>query len=581
MNTQEIDQRITLAALEPYIEHMGRTAVFMAVVPVTVVAVLWDQVNQGILVIWLLLMLTSIGIRYRFSTAYGKRQATFREAGIWCRRMQAISLVLGLLWSFAILTFFVESSPPHQVFIITVAVTLGIGSISAGTHWLPLYYVYGVPILLAITVRLLMVATLPYIALAAMMFLALLASLAFVKKLNSIVRSEMELRHQSAELASQLRIKTEEAEEAVYAKSRVLAAASHDLRQPLHALSLFFDALKEPQSANEQVRIFKRIDTSIGSLRKLFDTLFDMSRLDANVVHPEYSHFDIRQCLEDLYEEYRGEARERQLTLKLQVTSCVVKSDRALLERILRNLISNALHYTHSGTVLIAARKRQGSVLVQVWDTGIGIPRESQENVFQEFQRLHDSSTRSEKGLGFGLAIVRRLCELMNHPLSLRSIIGRGSMFSVEVPKGNAGLAMEQPTNQYPPEHNPGYQVMVIDDDPSILNAMNTLLSAWGFNVVVAASLDEALAQANRCPSAPDLILSDLSLQGNDSGIEVIHRLRAHFDSEVPGILISGSTNAVQLKQAETSGLRLIQKPISPIMLRSIIQHHLAAAEAG
>lgn len=580
MNAEEIEQQITLAALEPYIERMSQTALLMAIVPLTVVGVMWDQASHLLLLAWLTGMLALIGIRYVVSRAYARRTTAIRHTRIWARRMLRLSLLLGTLWCFAILVFFSEGSTPHQVFMITVAVTLGIGSISSGTHWLPLYYAYGVPILLSLIIRLALVATLPYIALAAMMCLALWASVAFAKSLNALVRSEMRLRHESAELAGLLRIKTEEAEEAVYAKSRVLAAASHDLRQPLHALSLFVDALREPVSVREQARILKRIDTSIASLRKLFDSLFDMSRLDAKVVHPEFSHFDIRQCLEDLREEYRDEAAKRKLELRLRVPSCVVKSDRVLLERILRNLISNALRYTSAGGVLIAARKRPTSVLIQVWDTGIGIPDESRDLAFIEFKRLQLDRVEREKGLGFGLAIVRRLCELMAYPLTLNSIPDRGSVFSLEVPSGDP----EQMRQPGPGEatrlwSNPGHTVMVIDDDANILNAMKTLLSVWGFKPIVAQNLDQALNQAKATQQGPDLILSDLSLPGHDNGIELIRRLRSEFESEIPAVLISGSTNATELKKAEHSGLRLVQKPISPTLLRSIVQHHLASAE--
>ncbi|EMP56404.1 two-component hybrid sensor and regulator [Marinobacter santoriniensis NKSG1] len=579
MNASEIEQRTAQAALEPYIESMGRTALLTTVVPITFAGILWPEVGRTSLLVWLLLVLTVIGIRYLASTAYEKKQSDFRESGRWCRRMLMISLSLGLLWAFAILNFFAESSPPHQVFTITIAVTLGIGSISAGTHWLPLYYVYGLPILLALTVRLAMVGTLPYLALSGMMFLALLACVVFVKKLNSVVHSEMILRHESAELADQLKIKTEEAEESVYAKSRVLAAASHDLRQPLHALSLFFDALKEPQPAAEQSRIFKRIDVSIEALRKLFDALFDMSRLDANVVHPELSHFDIRQCLEDLQEEYRKEAEKRQLRLRVRAVSCPIESDRALLQRILRNLISNSLRYTQHGGVLISARKRQSSVLIQVWDTGIGIPKESREKAFMEFQQLQSGTTGNDKGLGFGLAIVRRLCDLLGYPLTLRSAVGRGSVMSLEVPIGDKeSVGHTVSENQHALLKNPGQRVMVIDDDPSILNAMHTLLTAWGFKVDTATSYSEAMALKQHDAPAPHLILSDLSLQNQENGIEVIRQFRNRYQREIPGILISGTTDPKQLREARASGLHMIQKPISPPLLRSIIQHQLSLA---
>ena len=548
----------------------------MAVIPVIVAGVLWSRVPPISISLWLALVLALIGIRYLASAAYEKRRVSFQEAGLWCRRMLMISLSLGLLWAFAILAFFVDDSQPHQVFIITVAVTLGIGSISSGTHWLPLYYVYGVPILLALTLRLLMVGTLPFMALSLMMFLALLASVAFVRKLNSVVRSEMFLRHESANLAEQLRIKTAEAEEAVFAKSRVLAAASHDLRQPLHALSLFFDALKVPQSIEEQSRIFRRVDTSIASLRKLFDALFDMSRLDANIVRPELSHFDVCPFLEDIVEEYRKEATNRKLKLKLRAVSGIIKSDCTLLERILRNLISNALRYTNSGGILIAVRKRPCSVIIQVWDTGIGIPRESHAKAFMEFQRLHLDAGGREKGLGFGLAIVKRLCELLEHPLSLRSIVGKGSVLSLEVPAGDenasktsfAALPEASTTST-------GHRILVVDDDASILNAMETLLSTWGFRVFTARDFADSVDQRAGSDCPPDLILTDLDLRQQQNGIDVIESFRDYYGHKIPGILISGTTDREQLQKAKASGIRLIEKPLSPPLLRSIILHQL------
>ncbi|MDX1799825.1 MAG: hybrid sensor histidine kinase/response regulator [Marinobacter sp.] len=580
MNAEKIEQRIKLAALEPYIEQMGQNALISTIVPLTVVAVMWDQTSHTLLLVWLLGTLIMIAIRYAASSAYAKRTKAVLNPGVWARRMLYISLLLGALWCFAILAFFSEGSAPHQVFLITVAVTLGIGSISSGTHWLPLYYVYGVPILLSLIIRFALVGTLPYLALAAMMGLALMAAVAFAKKLNAVVRSEMWLRHESSELAGQLRIKTEEAEQAVYAKSRVLAAASHELRQPLHALSLFVDALRETLKNDEQVRILKRMGTSVGSLRKLFDSLFDMSRLDADVVYPEIGHFDLRPILQDLQDEYRDEATRRQLELRLRAPSCVIRTDRVLLERILRNLISNALRYTPAGGVLIAARVRSSSILIQVWDTGIGIPSESHDIAFIEFKRLQSASTDREKGLGFGLAIVRRLCDLMGYPVTLRSVLDRGSVFSLEVPRGDPEQVRqahpEQPAERW---RNPGHTVMIIDDDANILNAMKTLLSVWGFHPVVSQSPGEALDMAKAIRHGPDLILSDLSLPGQQNGIELIQKLRGEFQSKIPAFLISGSTNAVELKKAEDSGLKLIQKPISPMLLRSMIQHHLAATE--
>ncbi len=582
MNSRKIEQRIKFAAIAPYIAYIREWSVFTPLIPLTTVGVLWHQVDRALLMGWFTLMLSGIFFRYLLSSGFHQQTVQYQEGGTWRLRLLAISAYLSTLWCLAILFFFIETSAPHQVFLITIAVTLGIGSISSGMHWLPLYYVYGIPILVALTVRLAMVGTPPYLALSLMMVCALLAAYSFAKKLNGMVRSEMRMRYESEALTRKLRFKTEEAEKAVCAKSRVLAAASHDLRQPLHALSLFIDALRESRSPAEDTRLFKRIDLSMAAMRHLFDALFDMSRLDANVVQPEFRHFDIAHCLTNLQEEYQPEAEKKQLRLRLHVRSHIVVSDPILLDRILRNIIGNAVRYTHSGGVLISARRREKAILVQVWDTGTGIPPESHEKVFLEFQRLQRDSDETRKGIGLGLAIVRRLCNLLGYPLKLRSSVGTGSVFSIEVPEGSTSLVTPQNRgNRHMEWHHTESLLLVIDDDWAILSAMNTLLSNWGFKVLVAESLAQCEEQLQATGLKPDLILSDLNLTGPDNGIDILHRLQDQYGEDIPGILISGSTDLTLLNLASKSGLRLIQKPVHPLELRSIIQHQLVKKTAS
>ncbi|WP_166264628.1 ATP-binding response regulator [Marinobacter caseinilyticus] len=579
MNETEIEQRITFEALVPHFEKMREWAFFTTLVPITVVVVMWSQVDQWMLLGWLLLVLAGIGARFVLTTAYHRQAVHYQNARKWHVRLLMMSVYLGGLWAIAVFAFYVPDSPPHQIFIITLSVTLGVGSITSGTYWLPLYFVYGVPILTALLIRFALMGTLPFAALVLMMMFALLASFSFAKKLNMLVRSEMRLRLESADMTHKLEVKSEELQDAVYAKSRILATASHDLRQPLHALSLFIDALKQSDSPAESARIFRRIDLSMESMRKLFDALFDMSRLDANVVQPELSHFDIAQCLAELRDEFAAKAEKKQLRLIVHARSDAVWSDQALLERILRNLIENALRYTRSGGVLLTARRRKATILIQVWDTGIGIPQESQNKAFAEFQQLERPSDEQDQGLGFGLAIVRRLCNLLDYPLELHSKVGKGSIFSVEVPVGEiASSQVQHDGSNKPSWHASGQCIVVIDDDMNVLNAMETLLASWQFDVIAAPSLTEIQDQLRTSDRRPDLILSDLSLNGADNGIEAINSLRNQYgDPGIPGILITGSTGTEQLKLAEESGLKLVQKPVRPASLRSIIQHHLSA----
>lgn len=581
MSALDIEERITFESLSPYFPSLRRWSIVTAIVPLTVVIVLWPRNEATLLVGWLLAALAGIYAKYLLSRHYQLHASRDKSASKWHVGLLLSTAFMGSLWVIATFAFFDEHSAPHQVFMITVAVTLGIGSITSGTHWLPLYYVYGVPILIALILRLAFVGSLPYLALACLMVLALLTAINIAKQLNATVRSEMRLHYSSADLARELQHKTREAQEAVFAKSRILATASHDLRQPLHAISLYIDALRDTPKHNRQegTRIFRRLDTCLGILRKQFDGILDISRLDANAVQPEPYHFDIAECLEGLEREYREEARNRHLSLRMHSSRTVVNSDRALLERILRNLITNALRYTNTGGVLIASRRRKDHVLIQVIDTGSGIPPDKQETAFIEFQQLDNAGQEQEKGLGFGLAIVRRLCELLGLPLSLRSRVGYGSTFEIRCPLGSEAQAENHVKHDanHPHAHDRQKLVLVIDDDPSVLDAMHTLLSRWGLTVIVAESLVDMLQKMPESQTAPDLILTDLSLLKGPDGIGIISQLRDHFRTNIPGVLISGTTDPDKLKQARSSGYRLVQKPINPSELRSLVQHQLYA----
>ncbi|SFN60573.1 hybrid sensor histidine kinase/response regulator [Marinobacter pelagius] len=581
MNATEIEQRITFEALAPHFNKMREWAAITILVPLTVVLVLWNQMDRVLLSGWFVLVLAGIGARYLLTTAYQKQVVTHASAEPWHRKLLLLQIYLGALWAIAVFLFASTESVPHQVFMITLALILGIGSISAGTHWLPLYYSYGMPIKGALVAYFISLGEVAWFALAMMVAFAILASYSFAKKLNSIVRSEMHLRFETDNLADQLRQRSQELQTAIRAKSRTLATASHDFRQPLHALSLFFDALKGASSPQEEQRILGRIDASLDAMRRMFDALFDMSRLDANIIQPEPVDFDIEFFLVQLKEEFQEKAEQKGLILRLHTRPAVVRVDRTLLERVMRNLIANAIRYTRSGGILISARLRQDSVLVQVWDTGIGIPREAQDRIFVEFEQAHPSphEDEREKGLGFGLAIVHKLCELMGLPLDLRSSEGRGSVFSLTLPAGDpTRIRHREDKAPEPVWQASGHHILVIDDDLNVLNAMETLLRRWSFNVTAASSLPEALRKTH---GRPDLVLSDFSLEGSQNGVEVIGSLRKRYGPDLPGIIITGTTSSRQLREVERSGLRMIHKPVSPARLRSLIQRQLTSTASA
>jgi signal transduction histidine kinase/CheY-like chemotaxis protein len=362
------------------------------------------------------------------------------------------------------------------------------------------------------------------------------------------------------------------------AKSRFLAAASHDLRQPLHALGLFVAQLRSQSATGDKGQIVERIDTAVAAMNELFNALLDISKLDAGVLTPNYTEFPILHLLRRIESTFAGMAREKGLSLRIVPTSAWVRSDAILLERILINLVSNAVRYTSRGGVVVGCRRRDGILRIEVWDSGAGIPEDQRKNIFGEFYRITDAG-RDQRGgvgggLGLGLAIVDRLGKLLDHPIALASRPGKGTRFSVSAPLCRPGRAA-QPAAAAPLDSADvarGKLIVVIDDDPLVLDGTGGLLRSWGSRVVAGAT-DAAVTQALRAqPSVPDLIISDYRLPDGKNGIEAIDGVRKAFGQDIPAFLISGDTDPELLRQAQSCGFHLVHKPVQPMTLRAMLQ---------
>ena len=387
------------------------------------------------------------------------------------------------------------------------------------------------------------------------------------------------LQESYATLEHKVEERTRQLELANLAKSRFLAAASHDLRQPLHALGLFVAQLHGRMRANERRRIVARIDAALSAMNELFNALLDISKLDAGVLSPSITEFPVAKLLDRVDTTFTGAAREKGLSLRVISSSAWVRSDFILLERIVFNLVSNAVRYTSSGGVVVGCRKRGVNLRIEVWDTGPGVPQDQQQNIFGEFYRLGapGGDGRSGLGLGLGLAIVDRLCRLLDHSVRLTSILGKGSCFSVAVPRVAARPEIgESPAPAHPlMDASDRKLVVVIDDDPLVLEGMGGLFRSWGYHLLVAGTDDEALAGVADRDRPPDLIVSDYHLSGGKTGIEVIEGLRRTLSAEIPAFLVSGDTSPELLRQARASGYHLLHKPVDPMTLRAMVSYVL------
>lgn len=395
---------------------------------------------------------------------------------------------------------------------------------------------------------------------------------------SALKSAQAHLEQRVADATEQLAQKKEEAEHANQAKSRFLAAASHDLRQPLHALGLFVASLTDKPLPDEVRRTVTQIDKSVVAMQDLLDALLDISRLDAGTVTPKLADFPVYRLLSAMETSYALNAERKGIELRTVPSSVAVRSDPILLERILHNLVSNAVRYTARGKVLLGCRRRGAHLRIEVWDTGVGIAADQLRLIFDEFYRVTDPLAE-ERGLGLGLAIVDRLARLLGHKISVRSVPGKGSMFAIDVPCAiGAAAEGEAVAPAADSAEFPATLIMVIDDDHAALAATRTLFESWGCRVLTAGSGTEAEAQLRKRPERPGLFVCDYRLSHTETGIELLDRLRTLTRGDTPAVVISADTSIEVQRAAEASGYPLLHKPLRPAKLRALTHHLLTRA---
>jgi signal transduction histidine kinase len=365
-------------------------------------------------------------------------------------------------------------------------------------------------------------------------------------------------------------------------KSRFLASASHDLRQPLHALNLFVAQLQTESDPEACIQLITRINAAVSSMNELFDALLDMSKLDSGVLQPNLSEFPIELLLTRMETTFANASREKGLRLGIVLSSAWVRSDFILLERILMNLVTNAVRYTPHGGVVVGCRRCGSRLRIDVCDSGSGIADEQQRHIFDEFVQLDPQKLHHRGGLGLGLSIVDRLGRLLDHPIEVKSRVGKGSRFSITVPLVAARSEATEAPDLLMTITDParGKLVIVIDDDSLVLDGMDGILRSWGCDVVTAQSCETALAKLSAQRLKPDLIISDYRLAVGQTGIEAIRRLRGELGAPIPAFLISGDTVPERLREASARGYHLLHKPVAPMLLRAMVNQLLKACDA-
>ncbi len=571
---EDNDPRIRAAQTESLYRHAPMALVASMLVVAFVAVVMWNIFTDQRALWWSVSVGLVTLLRGGCVGIFLRRGSEWSTA-FWQRLFLVGTVAAGAACGFAGIVLYVPGAVEYQAILAVALLGLGAGSIASLTTYLPAFYAYFTLLAVPIIVRLYLDGGATHTIMASIAASFYIMFVLFARDINRTLVESLKLRYENVELVESLTREKDAAERASIGKSKFLAAASHDLRQPLHALSLFANALGERIRYPEVRRIVDNIQASVQSLESLFNALLDISKLDSGVLQPKIEDFHLKTIFDRLENDYRPQAGQKGLELEMRRCDEVVRTDKTLLERILRNLVTNAIRYTEEGQITVSCQPAHSGVRIEVGDTGIGIPPEYLGEIFDEYVQLNNPERDRGKGLGLGLAIVDRIARLLGHRLRVHSVPGEGSVFSIEVPAGDAAAVEPMRMEGFAVAGHElrGLSVLVIDDEASVREAMQVLLGGWGCDVIAASSEDGAIAALERREAVPDVVLADYRLREGRTGVEAIRAIEARVGGPVPAMLITGDIGIDRLRDVDTSGYGVLHKPVKPARLRAFLKH--------
>ena len=534
-----------------------------------------DHIPQFFLLIWLIAQLVFNGGYLWFGLRSRQIPTNAQNAGQRLRNNLIFSLISGLLWGGGVLMMWLPENFEKQMIVIFFIVGMASGAMHALNAYLPSFFSFLFPCVGSVIVASLWSGDQYSIVVSLATTSHLLIALQYSRGIHRTLINSIRKHHEADGLALKLQIQKDIAESATLAKSRFLAAASHDLRQPMHALNLYIGALAHFDLPLAARPVLASVCECAGTMDEMFRAMLDISRLDASVLIAKDDVFPIALVLNKIYTEFIQQAQEKGLLLQVARCSATVSGDQELIANILRNLVSNALRYTKHGKILLGCRRSGAGLRIGVYDTGIGIAVDQQSLVFEEFYQVGNRERDRSQGLGLGLAIVQRQALLMTAPLSLRSQLGRGSVFALDVPRvtiDSANIASIHAMAPISKNILSGKLITIVDDEVQILHATSLLLTQWGCTVIAAASGAEILKLSAASLRMPDAIICDHRLRDNETGINVIKALRQKFGHDIPALLITGDTSPEQIKAILTAGLPVLHKPLQAQVLQETLR---------
>ena len=556
---------------------------FHAVAP----AALWVPWLAAFTILWLLRLAMLGGYRsaLRASTVDWAR---------WHRLWIAATLVSGALWGATGWFYYGLGNGSAQTGLVIVIYSYCIAAVPVLANQRGVFFAFVALSFLPTLARVALVGNEDAYTLAGELAIIVSLTTLLVRSYGQALQRVTDLKLRADDLLAQLEAQKEAsdaarqaAEIANRAKTQFFAAASHDLRQPLHAMGLFAEALRQRTHEPDVARLVNSINESVDALDGLFSELLDITRIDSGGVTPHAVPFRVGDVFRRLRLHFEPTAFEKGLALRMRGGGHVAHADPLLVERVLRNLLANAIRYTDDGSVLVGCRRRGERLLLQVWDTGPGIPAEHRSRIFEEFYQVPGrpaATADQRRGLGLGLAIVARLCALMQASLTLRSEPGRGTVFTLELPKGHAADAVAgDPLVDRRPElpSLAGRTLLVVDDDAAVRQGLEVLLTGWGARVLAydgVNAMRSSLGEGDAC--AADLLLTDYRLEAGSTGLEAIALVRARHGRSLPVVVVTGSTTAALEVEAQLHDFHVLTKPVLPNKLRAMVAFKLARASS-
>jgi two-component system, sensor histidine kinase len=563
----------------------GLCVVFILFGPVAPARVMLPWI-AGFLTMWF----ARLVLTWRFRQTQPQSTAQWR---FWHRLWLLGNLSAATLWGIAAWVFFGLGTGIQQTGLVITIYSFCIAAVPVLATRTRVFITFALLCFAPLILRVAWVGDAYHLQLAGILSLIFGVTIPLARNYGQTLRRAIHLKLRADELTEQLRLEKISADQARAAaeianraKTQFFTAASHDLRQPLHALGLFAEVLRQKTTSTEVAPLVNSINASVDALEGLFSELLDINRIDSGAQEVRPQAFAMNDVLRKLRLHFEPTAFDKGLSLRFRGQRHVVHADPILVERILRNLISNAIRYTNDGGVLIVCRKRGTRYWLQVWDSGVGIRESEQAKIFEEFYQAPNTARitpEQRRGLGLGLAIVKRLADLMHAPLRLQSRPGHGTVFTLQLPKGQ----LQPPSaSQQPPQpcmatpHLQGRLIVVIEDDPTVRAGLEVLLQSWHAQVASFESVNDCqmwLQQTAPMPQQPDLIMADYRLESGQTGLDAIVAVRKHFKSIIPAIVVTGSTLADHEQTALAHDFHVLLKPVAPNKLRAMVGFKLGS----